>query len=879
MMRRIFSFILLIVCFGMPVLAHSNLISILPNVDKTLASTPPELMMTFTEPVEPNFSLMEVYDNQGNLIALPPATVPARLPSSLVLNTSSLEAGVYTVAWRVVSATDGHPSEGSFPLRIGSNAAVISNLAPKANTIPLDSAALRAFNLLSLALLMGAVAFPLLIWKPELNESLPQGEAALIRYFRLAWLLFGLSSFGILFMQAELFAGSWQNALAALPNVLFGTRFGYFWLARLVLWLMLGIVFNGRSDINPSGKLHLLLGLALLLVQSLMSHASGALDSMAAVAADWLHLVAMGFWVGGLVAFFFLLGALRKNLGTLGEVLARFSNMARLSVAMLILTGTYSAWLHVGSLDALITTPYGQALIVKLLLFLPLLAIGAVNLLLTERGLRSGNFAWSGRLRGLLGAEIALTLGILAAVGSMTAVEPARSAYQPPAPPPQPEPYFEMAVQNGMMIHLTIEPNIVGQNRFYVDLFNLEMSEPLDDASSVMLSFEHEGSSSEVEAIAQGGGRYLVSGENLDAAGEWEIDVTIQRPAFATATDFRPTVHEPLPAPQNLSLLSPQERVTAMLLTGLASLIISFILLRQSYPQKPMLSGLSLIASLLIASGGFLLLLPQNALPADSPIKMVMGAARPYLLTENGQILQPSENGYSPLPFDVPANDLLVQSNGTLWIATNEGLYRDDGGLWTLESPLPVNNLVSQHGFLLALGSGEIYRIEEGNVVHDSRSLETPLDAPASDFVMMGNHSHVLLNGDSVYSTSSVGLGWTPLDAPVSIERIGADEKGNLLALSAGGFWTWNWLTEEWTEGESVPAGLSDWDVFNGKLYLLADGQVYEEAGDSWQPITIDGVGRFVDIAYQYPDSLWLLEENGSLWRQRLSDGLWNKVR
>jgi hypothetical protein len=46
---------------------------------------------------------------------------------------------------------------------------------------------------------------------------------------------------------------------------------------------------------------------------------------------------------------------------------------------------------------------------------------------------------------------------------------------------------------------------------------------------------------------------------------------------------------------------------------------------------------------------------------------------------------------------------------------------------------------------------------------------------------------------------------------------------------------------------------VSDWTIFNARLYVLADGLVYQEVGDSWQDITIDGAGRFIDKAYQYP--------------------------
>src|SRR5215213_6699325 len=148
MLRR---FLLLgfLLFLGMPTLAHSNLLSIEPSVDKAFASPPAEIRLRFTEPLEAEFSQMQVYDNHGTVLEMPPARVEATY--SLILDTSSLRTGVYTVAWRVVSAADGHPSEGTFPLRIGSNAISISAISPTNSAV--DTTALRSFNLLSLALL------------------------------------------------------------------------------------------------------------------------------------------------------------------------------------------------------------------------------------------------------------------------------------------------------------------------------------------------------------------------------------------------------------------------------------------------------------------------------------------------------------------------------------------------------------------------------------------------------------------------------------------------------------------------------------------------------------------------------------------------------
>ncbi len=64
------------------------------------------------------------------------------------------------------------------------------------------------------------------------------------------------------------------------------------------------------------------------------------------------------------------------------QLIPRFSALALISVATLALTGVYSAVLQIGTFDALWNTLYGRALIVKLLIALPMIGLGAINLLI-----------------------------------------------------------------------------------------------------------------------------------------------------------------------------------------------------------------------------------------------------------------------------------------------------------------------------------------------------------------------------------------------------------------------------------------------------------------------------------------------------------------
>ena len=115
---------------------------------------------------------------------------------------------------------------------------------------------------------------------------------------------------------------------------------------------------------------------------------------MVALAADWLHLAATALWIGGLfqllLVFPVALAPLPPplRLRALAGAVPRFSRLAVACVAVLVVTGAYQLWLHVGSIEALFTTVYGVTLPMKLALILPLLALGAFNLLVTRPGFR-----------------------------------------------------------------------------------------------------------------------------------------------------------------------------------------------------------------------------------------------------------------------------------------------------------------------------------------------------------------------------------------------------------------------------------------------------------------------------------------------------------
>ncbi len=114
------------------------------------------------------------------------------------------------------------------------------------------------------------------------------------------------------------------------------------------------------------------------------------LDDVLGALMTQTHIVAGCLWLGGL-AILALLGRTRHALGKhaglfWARIWQRFSVLALTAVGVVITSGSWLTWKHVGGVSELVTTTYGRFLLVKLLLVFALVSAGAYNqFLLTPR--------------------------------------------------------------------------------------------------------------------------------------------------------------------------------------------------------------------------------------------------------------------------------------------------------------------------------------------------------------------------------------------------------------------------------------------------------------------------------------------------------------
>src|SRR5690606_29604073 len=219
-----------------PALAHASLERSDPPANAILMEPPEAIRLWFTEPLEPEFSMIRLLDASGNPVDLPSGEVDAADPRQLILHSGDLPDGVYTVDWRVLSAYDGHSTMGSFAFSIGVALDGAAETATSEAAIAPTNAAVRRINLISLALLFGSTGFWLLVWNACGFGPVRDAERRMKAVIWAGWLLVGLSNVLILLMQVSIAQNISLSSAAtspALPIVLTNTRFGHLWLARL----------------------------------------------------------------------------------------------------------------------------------------------------------------------------------------------------------------------------------------------------------------------------------------------------------------------------------------------------------------------------------------------------------------------------------------------------------------------------------------------------------------------------------------------------------------------------------------------------------------------------------------------------------------------
>ena len=542
-------------------LAHAVLESSTPARGATVEQQPRSLVFRFSEPVEGNFGAVRVYDAKGRRVDEGDVFHPDGEGSRLgVPLEAGLPDGSYTATYRVVSA-DGHVVSGGYVFSIGKASQTpeetVAELLADRDAGTFTDVGLgmsRGIQYAALALALGSLSFLLLAWWPALQRvsrrsgGWMRASAAFedrLRIVLLAAAVAGaLSAVGAIVFEAAKAAGI--PASSALdPEILreeLGTRFGAVWGIAVLAWIALGVasapVFRGSSR-RRVGLLFLPLAF-LALEPALSGHPSTQSPIALLFPANVLHVVAMAVWVGGLASLVLILPAATRELEPpersrlLAATLARFSPLALLCVAAILLTGIGQAYAYVRDLDNLLDTAYGRAVLIKLVLLAGLLIpLGAYNRYRSVPRLE--RIAAGGEVPGRAGLLLRRSLrGEVALLAAVLGVTAALAGYAP-ATAVQPGPFSATAPLGPAELEVTVDPARVGSNQVHLYLFDAVDGEPFDRVEELRATAtlpEKSIGPLQLEPRRAGPAHYVVQGAPLNVAGEWALEVTARVSAF-----------------------------------------------------------------------------------------------------------------------------------------------------------------------------------------------------------------------------------------------------------------------------------------------------------------------------------------------------------
>ncbi len=554
---------------AIPALAHAVLVSADPAPNAVLDTAPTQVRILLTEPVAPAFSRIAVFDQSGGQVDNGDLKPDGDDGTALVVTLPPLPNGTYLVSWEVLSTVDGHTSSGSFPFGVGvtqlaSAPGPVSSTAQRPT--PFSTGA-RWSNLTGLAVLLGLLTFRLFVWNPAFKGVKPdEADERLDLEFGRASLKVGIAG-GVLVglgLILTLIAQAARINLLSFDNLIIwlGTQFGSLWLVRFWVTVAVGFVIadlyvglgEGRRGLRGWewwAGLAALIGLTL--TTALVSHSAAlAQDREPAIAADIVHIVAAGIWVGGLLQLALGLWMGRSlpadSRAWLNLTLSlNFSALAAGAVGALLVSGGYLAWQHIGSWTALFGTAYGLTLLAKLALALPAFGIAAINLLIVKPRLNAAldqpnaasSLTLQRRFGRLVRAEGVVALLVLAVAGLLTDLQRGQDA---PLLSNQAEKITLAKTVEDLHISLSLEPARVGQNTF--DAYVTDSSgQAVPDAREVLLRFTYLGQSmgtAKAETMSLGDGHYRVDGGYLSLVGPWQVEVVVRREgAFDAFAAFR----------------------------------------------------------------------------------------------------------------------------------------------------------------------------------------------------------------------------------------------------------------------------------------------------------------------------------------------------
>jgi len=420
-MRRMVVVIFAALAFPAAASAHATLRSTTPHFARELQRGPAVIALHFDQEVKILPGAIKVLNDKGRDFA----GVARVEGTSVVAPVRKLPTGPYTVRWQAISA-DSHVVSGVWTFGVRVPAPPVTEAYGAAG--PTDTeAVVRWIWFLGLALTLGALGFRLICLRGlEVPRALDRKIAVAAGLGCVVSLQAGIAAFSLRAEDAlQLPFGRFlYGDLSPMAQTRFGEAFvtmtlGFALVLGLVYlaWLLDRVTFLVPAFV-----------LSLVFVAGLSVSGHDAVDpgsSWKTEIADWVHLSGASLWIGGLATMGVLLWTGAPELRR--PAFANFSQLATVTIALVLAAGTYLGIVRLPHLHDLWTTGYGQVLLVKLALVSLALLWGAFHKFVIGPALQRGDAGFLSRIgRSLIGESIVGMAVLLVAAVLVDAKPPPR---------------------------------------------------------------------------------------------------------------------------------------------------------------------------------------------------------------------------------------------------------------------------------------------------------------------------------------------------------------------------------------------------------------------------------------------------------------------
>lgn len=387
--------------------AHPFLQEQEPGPQAVLPVSPPEVVLTFREFLNPSGSRIDVLDAAGNSVVKGQLELRPGNARTAFFKLTKLPPGEYLVQWEALSAVDGHEERGAYRFTVAAGPAQVGaarqGQAVEQTARPtLVATAWKWTGLLSALVFVGwqllrlALRGRAMLGTPAFLPPLAVWQAA---YWFATWRGLGVPSSA----GPRLAGVAAAMVIIALVAAL-GSAFAHRWV-------------GDRSSRSLAYDLTgAILGLVLLSGFTLTGHAAASATTPAsALAFDLVHLTAAALWLGSIAAL------LRGHSARL------LTPWVAAGLAVLVFTGLFAAEDRGVALTVLLQSFYGQALALKVALVALMAALGGVHTFVI--GPRLGSTRT--RLWWIVVAlEGLVALGVVGATAVLTLAPPPRVAVE-----------------------------------------------------------------------------------------------------------------------------------------------------------------------------------------------------------------------------------------------------------------------------------------------------------------------------------------------------------------------------------------------------------------------------------------------------------------